>query len=179
MTANHEYSRSNRENLPLPFKCNYLKNHSPFFKLFITFLKSKLNFEHFENKNCASKLKYFWSYLLQKTRFLKCVKGLVSENPLAVNVLTSLKNCWHLQKSTFILLFHYFEATWVRKCHFLSDLGFEDCFLLRWLPTTSILVGTGGIYRYQFKCNYLKNQKHFLNFLFHFWSRHYILNILK
>ena len=109
MTANHEYSRSNRENLPLPFKCNYLKNHSPFFKLFITFLKSKLNFEHFENKNCASKLKYFWSYLLRKTCFLKCVKGPVSENPLAVNVLTSPKNCWNLQKSTFILLFHYFE----------------------------------------------------------------------
>ena len=33
----------------------------------------------------------------------KCIKGLVSENPLAVNMLTSLKNCWNLQKSTFIL----------------------------------------------------------------------------
>ena len=37
----------------------------------------------------------------------KCKTGSVSENPFAVNVLTSSKNCWNLQKSTFILLFHH------------------------------------------------------------------------
>ena len=42
----------------------------------------------------------------------------------------------------------------------------------RWLPTTSILVVIGRLYRYQFKCNYLKNQKPFLNFLLHFWNLH-------
>ena len=31
----------------------------------------------------------------------------------------------------------------------------------------------------QFKCNYLENGKRFLNFLFHFWNLHHILNILK
>ena len=31
----------------------------------------------------------------------------------------------------------------------------------------------------QFKCNYLKNEKLFLNFLLHFWNLHQILNILK
>ena len=31
----------------------------------------------------------------------------------------------------------------------------------------------------QFKCNYLKNEKLFLYFLFHFWNLHQILNILK
>ena len=31
----------------------------------------------------------------------------------------------------------------------------------------------------QFKCNYLKNEKLFLNFLFHFWNLCHILNFLK
>ena len=31
----------------------------------------------------------------------------------------------------------------------------------------------------QFKCKYLKNEKLFLNFLFHFWNLHQIFNILK
>ena len=31
----------------------------------------------------------------------------------------------------------------------------------------------------QFKCNYLKNEKLFLNFLFHFWNLHHLLNILN
>ena len=31
----------------------------------------------------------------------------------------------------------------------------------------------------QFKCNYLKNEKIFLHFFFHFWIFHQILNTLK
>ena len=35
------------------------------------------------------------------------------------------------------------------------------------------------ISNFKFKWNYLKNEKHFLNFLFHFWNLHQILNILR
>ena len=41
MTTNYEYSRSNRENLPLPIQMQF----------FIAFLESTLNFEDFEIKN--------------------------------------------------------------------------------------------------------------------------------
>ena len=34
---------------------------------------------------------------------------------LAMDVLTSPKNSWNLQKSTFILLFHHFHEHWARK----------------------------------------------------------------
>ena len=44
--------------------------------------------------------------------------------------------------------------------------------LKRWLPTTSILVVIGIIYRYQFKSNYLKNRKFFAAFFLHFWNLH-------
>ena len=43
----------------------------------------------------------------------------------------------------------------------------------------SILINIAGLYNSQFKCNYLKNEKKFLNFLFHFWNLQEILNILK
>ena len=42
----------------------------------------------------------------------------------------------------------------------------------------SILLKIVRICHSQFKCNYLKNEKLFLNFLFHFWNLHQILNIL-
>ena len=44
---------------------------------------------------------------------------------------------------------------------------------------TSILFGIVEIWCFLFKCNYLQNKTFFLNFLFHFWSLHQILNIFK
>ena len=43
----------------------------------------------------------------------------------------------------------------------------------------SILFNIAWICNSQFKCIYLKNEKFFRNFLFHFWTLHQILNILK
>ena len=43
----------------------------------------------------------------------------------------------------------------------------------------SILFEIVRIFNSQFKCNYLKNEKRFLNFRFHFWNLHEILNLLK
>ena len=43
----------------------------------------------------------------------------------------------------------------------------------------SILFKISSICNSQFKCNYLKNEKLFVNFLFYFWNLHQILNVLK
>ena len=95
---------------------------------------------------------------------IKCKTGLLSGNPLVVNVLTSPKNFWNLQKRVFILLFHQSGPNWVRKNYFPSDLRFWDCLLRRWLPTTSILVVRDRIYTYQFKSIDLKHQRPFAIF---------------
>ena len=87
LTANYEYSRSNTDNLPLPLQRHLSEKLKIFSACFIAFLESALNLEHFEKKKWASWLNIFPSYWLPKTRLLKCMKGLVSENPLAVNVL--------------------------------------------------------------------------------------------
>ena len=109
----------------------------------------------------------------------KCMIGFLYENPLAMKVLTSLKNSWILQKSSFILVCSHSEPNLVRRSYFESDMRFWDSLLTRWLPTTSILVVVERIYRYQFKANYLKDLRHFTAFFFHFWYLHEISNVLR
>ena len=47
------------------------------------------------------------------------------------------------------------------------------------LPITSIVFRIVNICRSLFKCNYLKNKKDFIGFLFHLWNLNQILNIFK
>ena len=98
----------------------------------------------------------------------KCIRGLVSENALTVNVVTSPKNSWDLQKSTFILLFDHSEPNWVTESYFSSDLRLQDCLLKGWAQTTSILVVIERICHYQLKCNYLKIHQFFAAFFWFF-----------
>ena len=109
------------------------------------------------------------------------MRGIVSENPLAVNALTGPKNSWNLEKNPFILLVHHSEPNWVRKSYFYSYLRFQDCLLTRWSPNTGIFLVIKRIYRYQFKWNYQKNRNFLRHFLWHFriyvqfpmfWKKH-------
>ena len=53
------------------------------------------------------------------------------------------------------------------------------CLLKHWLSMTNIGIKIPRICHSQFKCNYLKNEKLCLNFLFHSWILDQILNVLK
>ena len=55
----------------------------------------------------------------------------------------------------------------------------NGCLLTHWLSMSCILFNIARNCNSQIKCNYVKNEKIFLNFLFHFWNLHQILNILK
>ena len=61
LTANYEYFRSNRENLP-----QLSEKPNTFFELFIAFLKSTLNFEHFEKKKMSLIAQVFLKLLAPK-----------------------------------------------------------------------------------------------------------------
>ena len=89
---------------------------------FFCILGIYLQFPMFWNKKWASELQYFCSYWLRNMCLLKCITGILSENLLAVNVLTSPKNSITVKKSTFILLFHHSEQNWVWKRLFLGLL---------------------------------------------------------
>ena len=50
LTTDDEYSRSNRENLPLPIQRQLSEGLNTFSRFFIAFLECKLNLEQFEKK---------------------------------------------------------------------------------------------------------------------------------
>ena len=51
LTTNWEYSRSNRENLPLPVPTQLSEKLKTFPQFFIVFVECTLNLEHIEKKN--------------------------------------------------------------------------------------------------------------------------------
>ena len=51
LSANYEYSRSNRENLPLPIQMELSENPSIFWCIFFVFLEHTLNFQCSEKNN--------------------------------------------------------------------------------------------------------------------------------
>ena len=50
LTANYEYSRSNRENVPLPIQMQLSEKSKKFCQFFIVCLEFTLKFENFEKK---------------------------------------------------------------------------------------------------------------------------------
>ena len=54
LTASCEYSRSKTDNLQIPVQMQLSEKLGIFSQFFIAFLDSTLNFEHFEEKKCAS-----------------------------------------------------------------------------------------------------------------------------
>ena len=103
----------------------------------------------------------------------------MSEHPSTVNMLKVPKNLWNLHESTFIIFFHNSAEKLFAK--YLPDLSLKSkgYFLTYGLPIRSILFRIVRICRSWFKCNYLKNKKHFLSVFFHLWNLHQISNILK
>ena len=59
--------------------------------IFIAFLESTLNFEHFEKKNEPHSLSISEVIDSKKMCLFKCIKDFVSQNPLAVNLLSNCR----------------------------------------------------------------------------------------
>ena len=62
---------------------------------------------------------------------------------------------------------------------FWGKLIWKMCLLTHILPSANILFKIGRICHSKIRSNYLEIELVFLNFLFHFWNLHQILNILK
>ena len=86
------------------------------------------------------------------------------------------------------------KSSWEHFDHILSSLWGElirkKCPLFKFkiievfvnthgLPIASIVFRFVRICRSQLKCNYLKNKRYFISFLFHLWNPHQISNISK
>ena len=91
LTANYKYSRSNRENLLLPIQINFSEKPSMFSGVFFPFFESTLNLPcSGQKRNLIGQV--FLKLLIRDTCSFNCIRKLVSEKPVALNMLTSLKN---------------------------------------------------------------------------------------
>ena len=111
---------------------------------------------------------YFWTYGLRKTWLDKCVKCRLSEYPLKSNMANRPKHISNQHNSTITIFIDPCAGNSGWKS--LSELYAEswDCFLTHWLPQTRILFLIDTIYIIIFRCNYLRNEKHFLFLFFPF-----------
>ena len=122
---------------------------------------------------------YFWNYRLSKSWLDHSLKGAVSEHPSTVNMLKGPKLLRNLHESTFIIFSNYFQEKACAKYLSYGKLRPYGCLLTYWLTITCIVFLILRICRSLFKCNFVKNEKLFLNFLLHLWKEKRILNILK
>ena len=88
-----------------------------------------------------------------------------------------------LVKSSWENFYHIFSSLWREMIWKISPWFKFDTIVvfvnIDGLLITSIMFRIVRIWRSLFKCNFLKNKKHFLSFIFHLWNLHQISNIFK
>ena len=87
-----------------------------------------------------------------------------------------------LSKSPWQPIYHVISSFWGKLVVKMSPLVLSEIsgvFFIHCLPMRSIVFSITRICDCQFKCNYLKNENLFLNFVFDFCNLHQIWNILK
>ena len=132
-----------------------------------------------KKKKLASHVKYFWGYWPGNMCVFKCITVLLSENPLAVNVLTSPKNSWNLQKSFLILHFLHSERKWVRKSFF--SIRCEILGRLVYMLIVNCEYGrcNGENLRLPIEIQLSNKPQSFCYLFFAFWYLYEISNVLK
>ena len=92
LAADEKYPVLNRDNLTIPIQMQLSQKQKTFSQFFAAFLKSSLNFKHFEKK--MTPLVFVFSKLsTPKTRLDKCLKRPVSEDPSTSNMADVPKHC--------------------------------------------------------------------------------------
>ena len=88
-----------------------------------------------------------------------------------------------LVKSSWENFYHIFSSLWREMIWKISPWFKFDTIVvfvnIDGLLIISIMFRIVRICRSLFKCNFLKNKKHFLSFIFHLWNLHQISNIFK
>ena len=120
LAADDKYSLLKRNNSMQTIQMYLSQKQNVFSQLFFSFLKSTLNFEHFQKKLTAE-LMYFRNYLHRKTCLDKYLKTPVWEDPSTCRMLSGPKHWFNLNASTFTILIDHYEGKWVAKV-FLSHM---------------------------------------------------------
>ena len=115
LSADGKYSLLNRDNLTQSIQMQLSRKQKTFSEFFSAFLKSSLNFEHFQKKWWPSLLMYFRNYGLRKTLLDQCLKSPISRNPSKSNMVNVPKHCWNMHGRTFTIFIDHCEGNWLAK----------------------------------------------------------------
>ena len=115
MAVNEKYPVRNRDNLTIPIQMQLSLKEKGFSQFFAAFLKSRLNFEHFEKKKMTLAALVFPKLRTPKTWLDKCLKSHVSEDPSTRNMVKVLKQCWSLHHRPFFIFIDHCEGNWIGK----------------------------------------------------------------
>ena len=138
MAADEKYPVLNRDNLTITIQMQLSQKQKTFSRFFSAFLKSKLNFKHFEKK--MTRIAFVFRKLrTPKTKLDKCLKSKVSEDPSTSNMADVPKHCWNLHHSIFLWFIDPCQVNWVRKSPSYWHAKSWDCLLRHWLPMKNIL----------------------------------------
>ena len=138
LAADGKYRVLNRDILMIPIQMQLSHKQKRFSNHFAEFLKSTLNFDHFEKK--MTLISFLFPILrTPKTSLDKCQKSLVSEDASTSNIVNVLKHCWNLHHSTFIKFIDHFQDNWAGKFLSYWYAKLWDRFRTSCLPMTSVL----------------------------------------
>ena len=115
LSADGKYSLLNRDNLTQPIQMQLSGKQKTFCEFFAAFLKSRLNFEHFQKKGWLSYLRYFRNYGLRKKWLHQCLKSPIWRDLSESFMVNAPKHCWNLHGSTFTIFIDYCEGNWPAK----------------------------------------------------------------
>ena len=122
---------------------------------------------------------YFWTDELRKSWLGKWLKSPVSEDPATSNMVNGPKYCSKMKDNALTIFIDPCEDTSGWKSLSEGYAESSDCFLTHCLVITSILFLIETIYSKIFRCNYIRNEKYFLNFSLNFFNLNLVLNIFK
>ena len=147
--------------------------------VFLPFMEISSNFKYFWKKKRIVITNVFPKLLTVKTWLHDSFESDISEPYSTVNMLMGGKHLSKLHETTFIILFDHSEQKSFDKYLRYWNLKSLGSLLTHWLPVTSILFRIVRVFSSLLKCNYLKNEKNFLKFLFRFWNLPEILIIFQ
>ena len=115
LSADGKYSLFKRDNLTQPIQIQISRKEKTFSEFFSVFLKSTLNFKHFQKKGWVPYQRYLRNYGLQKSWLYRCLKSPVSRDLSESNMANGPKDCWNLHGSTFTIFINHCEYNWLAK----------------------------------------------------------------
>ena len=106
LTTDDKYSSRNIQNLTQQLQTTMSQKQKTFYRIFITYVKSRTSSDDFVKKDESTSLSIYDIIWCRKKWLLKRLIDLASEHLWLINVFTSFKPHWNQQRAAIILFFH-------------------------------------------------------------------------